>query len=98
MDKLPLSIEENISKKLTESTRELEYQACGGCRALGEAEDNHYGSRRTAESAKKLGFPKDVGEKNGKRHKCKPQMEKPRGLEWLAAASDLVVRRLPEIR
>ena len=28
---------------------------------------------------KNLGFPKAVGEKNGKRHRCRPQMEKPRG-------------------
>ena len=79
MDELPLpDIEENINKKLTESIREQEYQAYGGCRGSGKAEDNHYGSRRIVESAKNLGFQKTIGEKNGKRHKCRPQMKKPR--------------------
>ena len=80
VDELPLSaIEENINKKLTESIREQEYQACGGCRGSGKVEDSHCRSRRTAESAKNLGFQKAIREKNGKRHKCTPQMERPRG-------------------
>ena len=54
VDEFPLSsIEENISKKLTESIREQEYQACGGCRGSGKAENNYYGSRRNVKSAKK---------------------------------------------
>ena len=80
VDKPPLlAIKENINEKLTESTREQEYQACGGCRGYRKAEDNHCGSRRIAKSARNLEFPKVVGEKNGKRHRCRPQMEKPRG-------------------